>query len=165
MIPIQLKYIAVSLLLLLLVACSEQSALNETIKAYYEHYNERTNYEGFMDFYTDSVILEDMVSGEQIKGIKALQAFLDWTNPEYSKLDQNTLIIEEQIIENNRVVTQGYFTPFKWGDTTFEAMQFTSILTFNKDGKIVKQVDWINYPNNLLNYDKRLNSNDWINPK
>ena len=30
------------------------------------------------------------------------------------------------------------------------------------DGKIVRQVDWINYPSSLFDYSNRQNSNLWI---
>jgi hypothetical protein len=62
----------------------------------------------------------------------------------------------------NKVVTTGHFTAFKWGELEIEAMQFTSILTFNSSGKIIKQVDWINYPSYLVDYNNRKNSNKWI---
>ena len=41
-------------------------------------------------------------------------------------------------------------------------MHFTSILYFNESGKITKQIDWINYPNNLLDNNSRANSNRWL---
>ena len=41
-------------------------------------------------------------------------------------------------------------------------MHFMSMLEFNKAGKIIKQKDWINYPQNLIDYNNRKNSNKWI---
>ena len=58
--------------------------------------------------------------------------------------------------------SKGYFTPFKWGNAEFEAMYFTTLLNFNEQGKIIKQVDWINYPSTLVDYDNRKNANEWI---
>ena len=112
--------------------------------------------------YDEQMILEDIILGEKMEGKKAFANFFDWNNPNFSKADSLTLIIEEQLFYNNQVMTKGYFTPFNWGDSTFEAMQFTTILTFNDQDKIIKHVDWINYPNNLIDYNKRKNANDWI---
>lgn len=52
---------------------------------------------------------------------------------------------------------------FKWKDSSFEAMYFTTILTLNETGKIIRQIDWINYPATLVNFNLRKNSNEWIN--
>ena len=35
-------------------------------------------------------------------------------------------------------------------------------LSFTEQGQIMHQVDWINYPGNLLNYNNRKNANDWL---
>ena len=83
-------------------------------------------------------------------------------NPDFKKLEDNSLVIEKKMIGKNYAVVKGYFTKFLWNDTEFEAMHFTTILTFNEFGKITKQVDWINYPANLVNYNERGNSNHWI---
>ncbi|MFT6827204.1 MAG: hypothetical protein ACJAZV_000485 [Roseivirga sp.] len=107
-------------------------------------------------------MLEDMINGDRVEGKEAFSEFFDWKNPDYVKLDSAALYIREQIIDNNKVVTTGHFTAFKWGELEIEAMQFTSILTFNSSGKIIKQVDWINYPSYLVDYNNRKNSNKWI---
>ncbi len=41
-------------------------------------------------------------------------------------------------------------------------MHFTTLLTVNEAGQIIRQVDWINYPASLVNYNERNNSNEWI---
>ena len=88
--------------------------------------------------------------------------FLDWENTKFKILDGNSLIIIEKIIKENKAIVSGYFTKFQWGEHEFESMHFTTILTFNDSDKIIKQVDWINYPTDLVNYNERKNSNDWI---
>ncbi|MGH1366338.1 MAG: hypothetical protein ACRBF0_22450 [Calditrichia bacterium] len=92
----------------------------------------------------------------------ALAEFFNWDNPGFKKIEVQALIITEQIIDGKKVTTKGYFTPFKWGEARFETMHFTTLLTFNEQGKIIKQVDWINYPTTLLDYNKRKNSNEDI---
>lgn len=72
------------------------------------------------------------------------------------------MVIENQIIDGYEVVTQGHFTPFQWDSIEVGPMQFTTILTFNEQGKIIRHIDWINYPSYLIDYQKRKDSNSWI---
>lgn len=153
-------------LLLFLIACVPANPALDTesiVASYYQTYQERSNFQQFLNFYADTIVLKDMINGDHIEGKTALEAFFDWENPHFRKLDSVTLVVQEQIMEGKRVVTQGYFTPFQWDEYQFEAMHFTTILTFNDNGKIVEQVDWINYPTNLVDYENRKNSNEWIN--
>jgi hypothetical protein len=43
------------------------------------------------------------------------------------------------------VVAQGYFKPFSYDGKSFGPWRFVIILEFNDDGKIVREIDWINY--------------------
>lgn len=117
----------------------------------------------FLDFYDENMVLEDMVSGDRKVGKEEFAEFFNWDHPSFMLLDSVSMVIENQIIDGYEVVTQGHFTPFKWDSTRVDAMHFTSILTFNQKGKIIKQVDWINYPSYLIDYQKRKDSNSWIN--
>ena len=148
--------------LLLLFSCQQENNIEKVVKAYYQTYQERNDFQKFLSFYDDNLIMEDIITGERKNGKKEFAEFFDWGNPAFSKTDRFSLIITHQVIQKNQVATQGYFTPFKWGDQHFEAMHFTTFLTFNEAGKIIKQVDWINYPSGLVDYEKRKNSNDWI---
>ena len=146
-----------------LTACSSpKNNLHHIVKEYYATYQSRSDFDKFLDFYDDNMILEDIINGDKINGKAALKIFFDWKNPSYKKLNEHTLIISEQIIEKNKAVTSGYFTAFEWGGQKFEEMHFTTILIFNEKGKIIKHTDWINYPNSLINYNERKNSNEWI---
>ncbi|MEX0316065.1 MAG: nuclear transport factor 2 family protein [Allomuricauda sp.] len=150
--------------LVLFLSCGKKKELDvfPIVSEYYKTYTERKDFKKLMSFYDDNVILEDIINGDNIVGKKMLIEFLDWDNPGFQKMEKDALVIYEQIIEKNKVVTRGYFTEFQWGGTKFEAMHFLTVLTFNNSGKIIKQVDWINYPSNLIDYEKRRNSNEWI---
>jgi hypothetical protein len=161
----KIQALLLALPFLLFISCEKETnntSLSETASSYYKAYAERTDFENFLSFYDNSIVLEDMTNGDRIEGKVAFSEFFDWKNPDYIKLDSAALYIKEQIIDKNKVVTTGYFTAFKWGELEIEAMQFTSILTFNSSGKIIKQVDWINYPSYLVDYNNRKNSNKWI---
>ena len=162
---IKLNHFLFICVLLFSFSCVSQHSkqtFRSTIEAYYQTYQERDDFEKFLNFYAEDMVLEDVILGEKISGKAAFAEFFDWSNPNFSKTDSSTLIIESQIIDERQVLTKGYFTPFKWGDTVVEAMHFATILTFDEMGKIKKQVDWINYPNNLIDYNNRKNANQWI---
>ncbi len=162
---IKINPIHISLVIsLFFYSCSnkETSLVENTTDQFYQTFNERQDFEKFLSFYAEEAILEDIVNGDRIEGKEALKNFFDWTNPDFQLLEDNSLVVSEQIIQNNKAVVQGYFTPFKWGTAEFEAMHFTTILSFNEEGKIIKQVDWINYPATLVNYNERKNANEWI---
>ena len=111
------------------------------------------------------MVLEDVIYGERIIGKKQFAEFFDWNHPNFKLLDTVAMVIQNQVIDDNQAVTQGYFTPFQWDTIKVAPMKFTTILTFNTEGKIIKHVDWINYPSNLIDYQNRKDSNSWINSK
>ena len=150
--------------LLLTFSCSSNTEpdIEAIVSNYYKTYGKRTDFKAFLDFYDEDMVLEDIIFGERVEGKEGFAEFLDWENPLFTKKDSVVLVVEQQVIQGYEVVTQGYFTPFRWGDISVGNMHFTTFLTFNKEGKIIRHVDWINYPNTLINYDKRKDSNTWI---
>lgn len=161
---IKLPIITVLLIGLIFHSCSnrEGSDIDKIVEDYYQTYNTRQEIEEFILFYDESIVLEDIINGDRIAGKEALRNFFDWGNPNFKSLDTINLMVNEKIIKDNKAVIKGYSARFQWGGTEFGFMHFTTILTFNESGKIIKQVDWINYPSNLVDYDTRKNSNRWI---
>ena len=154
----------IQITLLFFVACSvkNENQVEPILDDFIETYNSREDIERFLSFYDDHFVLEDIINGDRVKGKEELRNFLDWDNPDIIILDSNYVIIKEKIIDEKMVVIKGHYSGFKWRDRDFEAMHFTTILTFNESNKITKQVDWINYPASLVNYEERKNSNEWI---
>ena len=136
--------------------------MNQIVTEYYDTLNKHEDFESFLSFYDEQIVLEDIINGDRIVGKEALRKFFDWDNPDLKILDTNNLIVDQKIIEDRTSVVTGHFNKFQWGQTIYGPMHFTTILTFNTSGKIIKQVDWINYPSNLVNYNERKNSNEWI---
>ncbi len=144
-------------------AQSAQKDIIPIVDDYYQTYADRQDFEKFLTFYDSSMVLEDMIYGNRVEGIDNFRAFFDWPNPNFELRDSVALVVTDQIFSSNEVVTIGYFTPFSWGGLEVEAMHFTTILTFNTEGKIIKHVDWINYPPYLIDFESKKNSNKWIN--
>lgn len=159
--------ILILLFLIIVLNCDSNNKFDTDIKDlindYYSTYQERTNLDKFLSFYDSDILLEDMVNGDRISGIRNLKEFFDWENTDFVLEDSVALVITDQTVLENRVYTQGYFTPFSWSGTQVEAMQFYSVLYLNDKGKIIRQIDWINYPPYIVNHADRKNSNDWIN--
>lgn len=149
---------------LLVCACSVQreNDIESIIDEYYVTYNKRQDLDRFMEFYDDRIVLEDIINGDRIEGKKALGDFFDWNNESFKMTNGNSLVVTDKIIQGNKGVVKGYFTRFQWQQSEFEPMHFTTILIFNEAQKIVKQIDWINYPATLIDYNERKNSNMWI---
>ncbi len=151
-------------ILFLATSCisSRNQSVDQEVAAYIRLYQERTDFEGFLDLYDENMILEDMIGGYYIEGKEQFAEFFNWPDERFEKRTDKTIIVTNTIIEDNKASVQGYFTPFSWNGNEVEAMQFTTLLYFNEERKIIKHVDWINYPNTLIDYSKRPNSNEWI---
>lgn len=146
---------------LFLSSCTESDTLR-IANDYFDTYRQRTDYEKFISFYDDEAVLEDIINGDRIIGKESIKTFFNWDHPDYSRRAEKALILESLLIKGDLAVAKGYFTAFSWKSSTFGPMHFTILLSFNQDGKIIKQVDWINYPASLVDYNQRNDSNDWI---
>ncbi len=150
-------------LFILLISCSSidpNIEVKQITAEYYKTYQASNDFVKFLDFYAAEIELQDIINGDKIQGKEKLKDFFNWNHPELIRNDSLTLIIKDQIFRDKKVITTGYFTPFKWGELEVEAMHFTTILYFNNSHKIIKQIDWINYPSSLIA--NRKNSNNWI---
>lgn len=149
---------------LLFSSCSidKDQTIERIVDDYYKTYNKRQDIDKFIGFYDNDILFEDIINGDRIEGKSDLRNFLNWGNPNFKIIESNSLRITEKIIKGNKAVVKGYFTKFQWGENEFESMHFTTILTFDDSDKIIKQVDWINYPADLVNYEEKKNSNEWI---
>lgn len=129
----------------------QKPSIKDIVTRYYSVYAQRADFDTFIDFYANDAVLTDVIQHITIEGKPALIQFFDWNNPAFKKQAKVALIIHEQIIsaKNNQIVTSGEFTPFLWQGKPYPAMQFTTILTLNTQGKIIKQTDWIDYPASL----------------
>ena len=160
-----MRLLIFSLCLSILCACSsndQQADLKATIAQYYTNYQVRSDFNRFIDFYADSILFEDIINGDRLSGKVAIREFFQWDNPDFRLLDTVAFIIQDQVVDKKMSITKGYFTPFEWSGMRYESMYFTSILEFNKDLKIVKHTDWINYPSSLVDFGQRKDSNKWI---
>lgn len=142
-----------------LISCQSvdyKKKLNQFINIY----QLRTDFKGFLNLYSDEVEFKDIIYGYKFDSKEGLAKFFDWNNPDFKKLHSQTFSIENIIWDDETVIIEGYFLEFLWKDEKVNPMYFTTKLKFNDQGKIIKHIDWINYPDKLLK--TRLDSNKWI---
>ncbi len=135
---------------LTLVGCSffdnSPKVISLTVQSYFDTYRQRSDFDGFMDFYADDVVMQDIVYGNELTGKNEVKAFFDWSRGQFDLLDgKDILTITRQTLESQTVVTEGYFHRFRFNDQTLGPWRFVMIHELDDDSKIIKQVDWINY--------------------
>ena len=159
-----MRNISYLLLGLVCYACTTPtSTIQPQVDTFIRLYEERADFDAFLALYDEDMVLEDIITGYRLEGREQFAEFFNWPDERFQKRAEKTFIIEHTIVEGNRATVKGYFTPFIWDGKEVEAMQFVTILTFNDAGKIIKHVDWVNYPNDLIDYAKRGNANEWVN--
>ena len=74
----KIKHLVILLLGIALYACSSNKKLDiERITVdYYHTFNEREDFDKFLSFYSDDIVLEDIINGDRIIGKPALSQFL-----------------------------------------------------------------------------------------
>lgn len=124
-------------------------------ETYFKRYAARADWPGFMDQFAEDLDFLDPIAGIALESRATFEQFYFWPDPAFSKHPEypRTLVLEELIVQDNRGIGAGYFTPFRYNGTTFgdrEPMRFTIWLEWDADGKIVAQTDWIAYPPALI---------------
>lgn len=148
--------------LLLIGGCNSgrQSRATETVAtAYFQTYAERRDFDKFMAFYADDAVLEDIVYGHIAGNKKEISEFFDWNRGDVKLLKPSvSLVVEQQAVDGNEVVTAGYFTPFLFNGDSLGPWRFVIWQNYNNEGKIRRQSDWINYtPRSMLEGSTNLN--------
>jgi len=124
----------------------ETRQLNIVVDDYFNTYDRRIDVDHLISFYDEQAILQDIIYGNDIKGRKQIKNFLAWDQGEFSTFSKDgVLTITNQVIENNTVITQGYFHAFTFNKQNLGPWLFIMVHEFNNEQKIVKQIDWINY--------------------
>ncbi len=118
---------------------------------FFNVYAERTNWDDFLSLYHDSIVFQDVMLRKKCYGKSAFKSFYNWPDTNFAKHPEYPMVLKlETLVTNDSLaVGRGYFTPFYYQEELFGLgghMKFTIWLTFDKAGKITKQVDYIVYP-------------------
>ncbi|TDF37639.1 nuclear transport factor 2 family protein [Alteromonadaceae bacterium M269] len=136
--------------LFLVNACAAQNQSRHLIadiaKDYFEVYAKRQDFKRFMSFYDDNAQFNDIIYGNHLSGKHEIAEFLNWNKGHFKLLSGNEILtVTSQTVEDNSVVTEGYFHQFSYDKQNLGPWLFIIKLEFNDQGKVVKQTDWINY--------------------
>lgn len=135
---------------LLLLSCSSFASSSPDIKAisqqYFKTYSQRSDFEKFMSFYTEEVVLDDLIYGFKATGKKHLTEFFNWPYGNFKVIgNKPALVISSQVIDGLKVSTTGVFNRFEYMGKEMGPWRFIIYQEFNQAGKIKYQEDWINY--------------------
>ncbi|KZN41388.1 hypothetical protein [Pseudoalteromonas luteoviolacea] len=162
-----LRNLCLLTLLLFLSACnitpeSERVfTLSEIAKRYVKTYQEREDFDEFLSYYDENVVLEDMLYGIRVNNKRAFGEFFNWAAGDFKILNNEpTFVLTQQVIDEQQrtIVLYGSFNPFVYNTIQFGPWRFTTLLKINEDGLIYYQQDWINYfPRSFINDANNLN--------
>ncbi|BDX05504.1 hypothetical protein MACH26_10250 [Planctobacterium marinum] len=115
------------------------------MSTFFAIYDARENFEQLLSYYASDAVLIDVVYGHCAKGKQAIREFLRWGDPLLKLNEGNSLSIQKQLLNGDTGVTIGTFEPITYGGQSYSYWKFVIIQTFDENGLIQKQVDWINY--------------------
>ncbi len=130
-------------------------ATRERAETFFLVYAERSNFEAFLDFYVEDAVVEDIVNGDLIEGRDAIRAFFSWDNERVVKTQDQTLVLSSLVVEGRTAIARGHFTEFLYDGQPLGPWRFVITLEFDVDGKIRRQEDFINYPDALLDPERK----------
>ncbi len=99
-----------------------------------------------MELYAEDAEVVDMIYGNELVGKDAIAGFLAWDDAPVEVVGGGpALVVERQVSDGSSVAAEGYFRRFEFNGEELGPWRFTIWLTFNAEGRIVREVDWINY--------------------
>lgn len=135
--------------------------IHKTVEQFFKTYSQRQDFDSFLAFYSESIVLEDLVYGERVHGKEALRGFYRWDSGEVKLIDGEALKVTKQLVSSNQAVTRGVFLPFYFHGKKMGPWRFVIWQEFDENGHIIKQFDWINYtPKETFIGGENLNGND-----
>jgi hypothetical protein len=141
-----------------ILACTPPDNGREQVRAiameFFDYYKSREDWQGFLDLYAEDMVFEEVVF-RYTYDKQEFAAFYNWPDtllkkhPDYPEV----LVLEDLAVTDSTAMGRGYFTPFYYAGELyedFEHMRFVITLHFNKEGKISRQTDFIEYPPEFL---------------
>ena len=153
----------------------EKVVKNKAVE-YFKTFAERSDWDKFCSFYSDDLHFQDIMLQLDLDSLWKFKRFYKWDEEgdRFKKLtpEQDHLTLKSLIVEENTVAAKGRINPFYYDGALINSewgMEFTIWLQFDKNLKIVEQVDWMEYdPGTLESTIKRCRENgfeaipDWL---
>lgn len=139
-------------LLLFFTACAhvKPNKVEESAIKFFELYKARDDWQGFQDLYAEDMVFEDVIFQYTFNKEEFIN-FYNWPDSLLAKhLDYpEALVLEDLALTDSSAVGRGHFNPFYYAGVLYddkEHARFTMWLYFDKEGKITKHIDFIEYP-------------------
>ncbi|WP_420387174.1 hypothetical protein [Roseivirga sp.] len=152
------RYLTIFITLVLLWSCSSEKNDKDNIyplaKHFFDTYSDRSDWEHFKQLYADDLVFEDVIFRYRFDRT-GFENFYNWPDTLFQKHPEypETLILENLTINDSTAIGSGYFTPFYYGEKLFgidHQWRFVIELTFDKQGLVKHQKDFIEYPPEYL---------------
>lgn len=146
------------LLFILLTACvapdQKTDFARERAMNFFDIYKSRADWQGFQDLYADDLIFKDVIFRYTYNKEEFIN-FYNWPDPLLEKHPDypEVLVLEELTTTDSTAMGRGHFTPFYYDGKLYddaEHMRFVISLQFDKQGKISRHIDFIEYPPEFL---------------
>jgi hypothetical protein len=124
---------------------------------FFQTFAERKDWQKLCSFYREDMVFEDVLLQLHLDSLWQFRRFYNWedTLGGFKKLtpDQDHLTLESLVVNDSLAVGRGHFNPFYYGGQMMKnkwGMEFTIWLYFDKNQKIIHQIDWIEYDASVL---------------
>ena len=136
---------------------SRVERVENVAKAYFSTFAERNDWEKFCSFYKEDMEFEDIILQLKLDSLWQFKRFYNWQGDgdNFQKLspEQDHLILESLVANDSVAVGKVSFQPFYYYGKKIEpewGMAGTIWLYFDRNLKIRKQIDWIEYDKEVL---------------
>ena len=126
-------------------------------KDYFATFAERKDWDKLCSFYRDDVVFDDIMLQLHLDSLWQLKRFYKWDEEgnNFRKLtpDQDHLTIYSLVVNDSLAIGYGRINPFYYYERLIDVewgMNAAFWLYFDKDYKIKKQIDWIEYDSDVL---------------
>lgn len=138
-------------------AIPRQQQVEDRARAFFTTFAERTDWDKFCSYYREDIEFEDIILQLHLDSLWQLKRFYKWDEEgdKFKKLspEQDHLTIYSLVANDTIAVARGQVNPFYYGGALIDTdwgMEFTIWLFFDKNLKIIKQIDWFEYDSNTL---------------
>jgi hypothetical protein len=136
-------------------ASAQKAKVEQVAREYFATFAEREDWEKLLSFYRYDMQFEDIMLQIKIFNKEDFKSFYNWPEGDFQKAppDAPHLVLQTLAVNDSAAVGRGYFNPFyyngelnewKWGS------EFTIWLFFDEQLKIKRQIDFIEYPDWIL---------------
>ena len=140
-------------LLILISACTptinKTDHVGQAAHKFFDMFKAR-NWQAFQDLYAEDMVFEDLIYRLKYDKNEFIK-FYNWPDTTFSKHPDfpASLVLEGLALTNSSAIGKGYFNPFYYSSALFSfdhKWRFNISLSFDGQGKINHQIDFIEYP-------------------